>query len=88
MPYLQFGNPPEHRARWTGPWPPPDRLCVARGNLTGMISVFDPEDTPSSFDIDEVHQVAEVTSWVRYRYSRLPHDTEHVVRGALYIKEE
>lgn len=83
---LQFGDPPQHRVRWIGPWPPPDRLLLARGHITGETAVVDP---------DEVDDVALATAalhatiqpWVRYRYSRLSEDTEHVERGALYVKE-
>lgn len=87
MPYLQFGDPPYHRARWEGPWPPPERMGLARGNHTGAISVFDPEKTPAAH-LEEVREVADVSFWIMWRYSRLPDDTEHVERGALYVREE
>lgn len=86
MPYVQFGDPPEYRAAWNGPWPPPERMGLARGTHTGAISVFDPEKTPAAH-LDEVREVAEVSFWARLRYSRLPADLPHVERGALYVRE-
>lgn len=87
MAYLQFGDPPKYRARWVGDWPPPERMGLARGNHTGATSVFDPEKTPTAH-LDEVREVAEVSFWVLWNYSRLSADLDHVERGALYVREE
>lgn len=75
--------------QWDGPWPPPERMGVAVGRSTGMVTVFAPEDV-DAVQMVEVHQVAHVTIYKRVTASILPDDFEHpnVFRGADYEKEE
>lgn len=75
-----------YTARWKGPWPPPDRLGLARGQITGMTAVFDPNDTAAEM-IDWLEEVADLSWWVLVSHSMLDEDGEHVERGARYVRE-
>jgi hypothetical protein len=71
---------------WTGPWPPPEKLGVAVGRSTGMVSVFEPDSLPDDTSMDEVERVARVIICKRVNASQLPDEFAHpnVFRGADY----
>lgn len=89
-PFLRFeGIPAPHDVvGWTGPWPPPERIAVAHGTVSGHYAY--------SEDLDHTADVAmrsegsiEVTIYERESYSKLPADSDmiksgRVARGAQY----
>jgi hypothetical protein len=81
-----------HEVGWRSPpWPPPDRMGLAVGRLSGMVRVFDP-DTIEGDVIAEVKDCETIAVCV-YRLrnaSQLPDDIDRtrVFRGAEYVPEE
>lgn len=74
---------------WEGTWPPPERLGVATGRLTGSLCIFDPAALPAGVDLAAVEGVAVVEYVVRESYSKLPDglDSARVARAAAYREE-
>jgi hypothetical protein len=76
---------------WTGSWPPPERMTLAVGRITGLHTCFDTDNHPqiSPAQMVELEQAAEMMVYRRVSASRLPDDldNEHVFRGAVYEPE-
>lgn len=76
---------------WAGSWPPPERMTLAVGRITGLHTFFDTDNHPQISDADwaELEQTAEIMVYRRVSASRLPDDldNDHVFRGAVYQPE-
>lgn len=76
---------------WDGPWPPPDRMWIARGLQSGIVKVFD----RAEIDADWLEQMQAASTILVGEFrlasaSVLPDDfeSEHVFRGADYVAVE
>lgn len=82
------GVVPKHEVGWNGPWPPPDRMGLAVGSQSGIVSVFEP--TPDKLLMLEAEPTIKVAVYRLRNASRLPDDIDRtrVFRGAEYVPEE
>jgi hypothetical protein len=91
---LLFRSAPEFAAGqrsygWTGEWPPPERMWIATGRVTGMEQPFDPA-TADPMVLNQVIAQMDVVRYVRYSASELGEEIRemsHVFRGAQYVPE-
>ena len=74
---------------WTGDWPPPERMWIATGRVSGMEQVFDPNDVAPDV-LAQIDEIATVERYVRHSASELGEEIRelsHVFRGAQYVPE-
>jgi len=91
MDFLRFkGVPAAQNLGWTGPWPPPEKMVMVRGGLSGVEVFGDPADPEVSATLDEIDgtDLPFTVRWfLRTQYSKLTDEqAEHpnLARGALY----
>lgn len=74
---------------WSGIWPPPETLVLARGRDSGGYTAFDPaESNPSAVDAARQSEVIRLIPHRRYSASEIDHRAPadaHWFRGALYV---
>lgn len=79
------------QALWDGPWPPPKRLIVMRGEQSGEIAVVEVEQAPA-WVVAAARQLGTITE-MRFRLrnaSEMPEaagEDEHWFRGAEYVPD-
>ena len=77
-------------AGWTGPWPPPKRLIVARGEKSGRVTVIEEDADPEA--IAAARALGSIT-FMPYRLRNCSQAPEpapegaHWFRGAEYVPE-
>lgn len=72
---------------WDGPWPPPEKLTLAYGRLSGIIQSVDVEKLTPEIRADiEAARTVDLAEYHLVSASALPDDfeSEHVFRGADY----